>query len=265
MAPSPIYIPQTDPPRPPGESLPTMYDLPSENPEEPGLPDEFHDHQPELLSITLKLADYAADNFFTGKDLNLYYDVRYPNWYKRPDWFLSVGVPRLYNNRDMRLSYVVWQEGVNPFVVVELLSPGTQKEDLGKTAPVPEAPPPKWTVYEKILRIPYYIVFDRYTDTLRAFRLQAGQYKELTLPDNRLWIPELKVGLGLWQGCYKQVERAWLRWYGESGNWLPTPTETAMTAEQARLREQQRADAAEAELAQLKSLLQAKGIDSTDL
>jgi hypothetical protein len=29
-------------PRPPWETLPTMYDLPSENPEEPGLPDEFH-------------------------------------------------------------------------------------------------------------------------------------------------------------------------------------------------------------------------------
>ena len=29
--------------------LPTMYDLPSEDPEEPGLPDEFHYYQPQLL------------------------------------------------------------------------------------------------------------------------------------------------------------------------------------------------------------------------
>jgi hypothetical protein len=40
---------QTDPPRPSQEVLPTMYDLPSEDPEEPGLPDEFHDLQPQLL------------------------------------------------------------------------------------------------------------------------------------------------------------------------------------------------------------------------
>lgn len=60
---TPLHIPQSDPPRPAAEILPTMYDLPSENPEEPGLPDEFHDHQPELLSITLKLADYGADNY----------------------------------------------------------------------------------------------------------------------------------------------------------------------------------------------------------
>ncbi len=48
-------IEQTDPPRSPRETLPTMYDLPSEDPEEPGLPDEFHDLQPQLLSRTLRL------------------------------------------------------------------------------------------------------------------------------------------------------------------------------------------------------------------
>lgn len=35
---------------------------------------------------------------------------------RRPDWFAVVGVPRLYENHDLRLSYVVWQEGVDPFV-----------------------------------------------------------------------------------------------------------------------------------------------------
>jgi hypothetical protein len=33
----------------PVNTLPTMYDLPSENAEEMGLPDEFHDFQPDLL------------------------------------------------------------------------------------------------------------------------------------------------------------------------------------------------------------------------
>ena len=54
-------------------------------------------------------------------------------WHKRPDWFLVVGVSRFYNERDLRLSYVMWQEEVSPMVVVELLSPGTEKEDLGQT------------------------------------------------------------------------------------------------------------------------------------
>ena len=75
-------IKQTNPPRPPHETLPTMYDLPSENPEEPGLPDEFHYLQPQLLSTTLQLANYSADEVFSVGDMNLYYDVRHPNWYK---------------------------------------------------------------------------------------------------------------------------------------------------------------------------------------
>jgi len=35
----------------------------------------------------------SAQQMFTGADMNLYYDVRHPRWYKRPDWFL--GAPPL--------------------------------------------------------------------------------------------------------------------------------------------------------------------------
>ena len=259
-----------------------MYDLPSEDPEEPGLPDEFHDLQPQLLSATLRLSDYASDNRFTGTDLNLYYDSRHPLWYKRPDWFLALGVPRLYNNTDLRLSYVIWQEGVCPFVIVELLSPGTETEDLGQTQRQPDQPPTKWQVYEQRLRVPYYIVFDRYTDQLRAFGLTQGSYQELTLPNQKLWLPELNVGLGLWQGTYQGITRQWLRWYDDR-DWLPTDSEVAQQAEmqleqerqQAETRleqERQRAEQAEVLLEQERQQreqiidrLRAKGISLDDL
>ena len=84
-----------------------MYDLPSEDPEEPGLPDEYHYLQPQLLSATFHLTNYSSAQVFTVGDMSLYYDPRHTNWYKRPDWFAVVGVPRLYEQRDMRLSYVV--------------------------------------------------------------------------------------------------------------------------------------------------------------
>lgn len=86
-------IEQTDPP-PPRETLPTMYDLPSEAPEDPGLPNEYHLWQPQLLSFTCCPPTYAPEQVFTASDLNLYYDPRHTNWYKRPDWFVVVGVPR---------------------------------------------------------------------------------------------------------------------------------------------------------------------------
>ena len=44
--------------------LPTMYDLPSEDPEEPGLPDIFHGLQPQLLDETLWLPQYPDDQIF---------------------------------------------------------------------------------------------------------------------------------------------------------------------------------------------------------
>jgi Uma2 family endonuclease len=257
----PQYVQQTDPPRPARETLPTMYDLPSEDPNEPGLPDEYHYLQPQLLSATLRLTGYPADRVFSVGDMNLYYDVRYPRWYKRPDWFLVVGVSRLYDDQDMRLSYVVWQEGVNPFVVVELLSPGTEQEDLGEVEAEADSPPPKWDVYEKILRIPYYIVFDRYTNTLRAFGLVQDGYQTLETPDQRLWLETLNAGLGVWQGTYKGVTRLWLRWYDAEGNWIPTEAEMA---EQERQRAEQAETLLERERQQREQLLEqlrAKGID----
>lgn len=249
---------QTDPPRPPQEVLPTMYDLPSEDPESPGLPDEFHDFQPQLLRESFKPPNYPANQIFVATDLNLYYDVRHLNWYKRPDWFAVVGVPRLYQGWDLRLSYVMWQEQVKPLIVVELLSPGTEKEDLGETERGVSQPPTKWEVYERILGIPYYVVFDRYTDQFRAFRLENGSYREL-IAEDKLWLSEVELGLGLWYGNFQGMERLWLRWYDAQGNWVATEVEQERhRAEQERQRaeqERQRADRLEAQLRALRGEL----------
>jgi Uma2 family endonuclease len=246
---------QTEPPRPPKEVLPTMYDLKSEDPKEPGVPDQFHIWQPRLLEETFQPPNYPQDQVFVAADLNLYYDPQHPLWYKRPDWFAVLGVSRLYEGRDLRLSYVIWQEGVDPTVVVELLSPSTEKEDLGQGLREINQPPTKWEVYERILRIPYYVVFDRYTDQLRVFQNIAGRYQPLTLTQSRVWLPEIKLGLGLWQGAYQGVERLWLRWYDGTENWIPTPAEKAQQAQQQFTEERARAERLAARLREL-------GIDS---
>ncbi len=246
---------QTDPPRPPKETLPTMYDLPSEDPEEPGLPDEFHSLQPQLLRETFCPPSYPSDQVFVAADLNLYYDVHHPQWYKRPDWFAAIGVSRLYEQRDLRLSYVIWQEGISPFVVVELLSPGTEKEDLGQTLREVSQPPTKWEVYERLLRVPYYIVFNRYTNELRAFQLVADRYSEQTLPPAKLWMPSLELGLGLWQGSYQGITRQWLRWYNAAGDWILTSAEQEhQFGEQAQQRAEQEHQRAERLAARLRQL-----------
>jgi Uma2 family endonuclease len=86
---------QTDLPLSPKETLPTMYDLPSEDPEEVGLPDQFHLQQPQLLTDTFQPKNYSPQEIFIGSDLNIYYDSRHSLWYKRPDSFAVLGVPYL--------------------------------------------------------------------------------------------------------------------------------------------------------------------------
>lgn len=207
--------------------------------------------------------------------MNLYYDVKHPLWYKRPDWFLVVGVPRLYAGKDLRNSYVIWQEGEHPYVIVELLSQGTAPEDLGDYASndpeivelddaacnTPEnssdsetilegngslssrkIPLSKWDVYEQKLRVPYYVVFSRDSNKLWFFKLEGGKYQKqnISAENPRLWIPELEAGLGLWQGEYQGINRLWLRWYDSQDRWILTEAEDAIaTAQQERIFRQQ--------------------------
>ncbi|WP_066377056.1 MULTISPECIES: Uma2 family endonuclease [unclassified Anabaena] len=262
---------QTDPPRPPQETMPTMYDLPSELVGESGLPDAFHRIQADLLSETCQPPNYSSEEILLASDLNLYYDPRHTLWYKRPDWYMVLGVPNTNQQQDLRLSYVIWQEGVAPFLVVELLSPGTEQEDLGQTLREVNKPPTKWEVYERILRVPYYVVYDRYENHFRAFRLNGSRYQAIPLPENRLWLEELEIGLGLWQGTYQQTTGLWLRWYNAAG-WVLTLNETAeqerQRAEQERHRaeqERQRAEQERQRADRLAEYLRTQGIDPDNL
>ncbi len=256
---------QYEPPLPAKETLPTMYDLPSENPEEPGLPDEFHYFQPQLLDQTFQPPNRDPDRLFCGSDMNLYYDVKHLNWYKRPDWFAVVGVPRLYEERDMRLSYVVWQEGVNPLVAVELLSPGTEDEDLGETRGEPGKPPTKWEVYERILRVPYYVTFSRYTNQIQAFHLVGDRYQRAELSQGRLLLPSIELSLGLWQGSYSNIDRLWLRWMTLEGDLILTPEEEAVAAKQRATNAEERATEARERADRLAAKLRELGIDPDEL
>ncbi|MGI0494668.1 Uma2 family endonuclease [Alkalinema pantanalense CENA528] len=252
------------------DALPTMHDLPSDDPLEPGLPDEFHGLQPQLLAETLRLTNYAESEVFYAFDLNLYYDPRNTGWYKRPDWFLVVGVPRLYQGQTTRSSYVTWDEKVNPIMVIEFLSPGTESEDLGPFAnksasPVaPGKPPNKFTVYEQILQIPNYLVFHQETNQLRYFRLVNGRYEEQAIAAQNpyLYIPEINLGLGLWKGTFRGIPQDWLRWCDADGNWLLTETEQERLAKE---QERQAKEQAQQAQARLEAYLRSQGIDPDNL
>ena len=235
--------------------LPSMYDLPSDYPEDPGLPDEFHLFQPQLLEATFQPTTYPPDEVFTASDLNVYYDPDHINWYKRPDWFAALGVEEICNDEELRLSYVVWQEAAAPYLVVELLSPGKEQEDLGTAVRDAQQPPNKWQVYEQILGVPYYVVFNRFTDELHYFQLRDRRYHEVEHAGQRLWLPEAGIGLGLWYGVYRRRERHWLRFYDADGRWIPTPFEQQQSrAEQEQRHAEQERQRAERLAEQLRAL-----------
>jgi Uma2 family endonuclease len=231
-----------DPIYPKRQSLPTMYDLPSEDPEEDGLPDEFHDTQPQILKETCRSPVIPDRAMFIGTDLNLYYDSQHPLWHKRPDWFLVLGVASSSQQQEMRWSYVIWEESVDPFLVVELLSPGTEADDLGQNLREVNQPPTKWQVYEQVLRIPYYVLFDRYVHEFRLFRLEGTRYQAVDISGQGYWFEELGLGLGVWSGWYDRHEGQWLRWYTRSGEWVPTLAEQVQAEQQRAEDERQRAE-----------------------
>ncbi|WP_448563148.1 Uma2 family endonuclease [Trichothermofontia sp.] len=198
----------------------------------------------------MSVAHPGNGHAFYWYGLNLYYDGQHPLWHKHPDWFLVLGVNPATRQQELRWSYVVWQEQVSPFLVVELLSPGTEEDDLGCTTRGSHQPPTKWEVYEQILQIPYYGVFDRYENHFRLFRLHEGCYKPVELMEPRFWFPELGLGLGVWSGVYENVEGLWLRWYDGEGTWVPTRQERAALAEQRAEQERQRAEQANQQAAQ---------------
>ena len=129
--------------------------------------------------------------------------------------------------------------------------------------------PGKFWVYERIIRIPYYGIYEMRTGNLEVYHLIDFVYRRME-PNERghYPIPVLDVELGLWQGSYQNQELLWLRWWDSQGNLLLTGSEQVeiepALVEQERQRaeqERERAEQAERKVTQLAERLRAMGID----
>ncbi len=243
---------------------PTQDELPYDD----GVPMESERHklQMDLLIYPLKpWLERHPEGGYVGGNMFVYFSlaqVRHQD-FRGPDVFVALGVPR-----GERKSWVVWEEGKSPDVVIELLSEQTAAKDKGE----------KRSVYQNQLKVAEYFWFDPFNPADRAgFGLHQGVYRALT-PDARDQLPSERLGLTLcrWRGVYEGVEATWLRWATLEGELLPTPWETmeaehqraetekqradterqrAETERQRAETEKQRADDAEAEIARLRAEL----------
>ncbi len=230
MIETPVYlVPDIELERPPTED-----ELPSDD----GVPMETGRHrmQMELLIETLEVA-WPERNFHAGGNMFVYFSPTqaYEYDYRGPDVFVALDVPR----RE-RKSWVVWQEGKGPDVVIELLSESTAQFD--KTT--------KKLIYQNRLRAPEYFWYHPFTYELAGFTLQRGVYRPIKA-DKEGWLvsDQLQLRLGRWSGSYKDVSADWLRWATLDGELLPTTRELHR-------QEQQRANEAEQQVKELAVLLE---------
>ncbi|MDJ0519113.1 MAG: Uma2 family endonuclease [Trichodesmium sp. MO_231.B1] len=134
-----------------------------------------------------------------------------------PDVFLSLNIigSEEWWERNVR-SYLFWEFGKPPDVVIEIVSP-TPGNELGN----------KLTDYAQ-LKIPYYIVYDplqKLSETvLQVFQLQFNSY----IPKNDAWFADINLGLTLWNGRFENINGTWLRWCDADGNVIQTGDEIAV-------------------------------------
>ena len=218
--------------------------------------------------------DTPVDNLVSEREMHLLKDSAYASWpgpgqgrrfivmanvalYASttlpplvPDVLLSLDVdlpddPWLKQNR----SYLIWEYGKPPEIVVEIVSNRKGKE-LGD----------KLLDYAR-LGVAYYLVFDPQhllsDRLLRIYGRQRSHFVEI----NERWFEDVGIGVTLWQGHFQGLAGTWLRWCDRDGSILPTGEELARQeharAEQERARAEQERARAERLAAQLRAL----GID----
>jgi Uma2 family endonuclease len=200
--------------------VPTQDDLPCDD----GIPMETfrHKRQMDLLIDVLDAWLEARGDGFSGGNMFLYYSLAQVQRkeFIGPDFFVALDVPL-----GERKSWVSWEEGKVPDVVVELLSATTKRHD--KTD--------KKTLYARKLRIPEYFWYDPFNPLdFSGFSLRDDRYEALPLEaDGRFHSQQLDLRLGRWEGKYKGIEAVWVRWFTPAGEMLPTADEAAIAKAEA--------------------------------
>ena len=187
-----------------------------------------------------------------GQDCGIYWRETDPpeKGAEAPDWFYVPGVlPKL--DGEIRRSYVLWREFITPTIALEFASgDGSEERDrtpLSRSTEGQLTKPGKFWVYERVMRIPFYGIYEVKNGKLEVYHLIEGVYQKMT-PNERghYLITPMQVELGLWQGTYQnQPEQLWLRWWDLEGNLLLIGFEEAQQQRQRADQAEQRADQAE--------------------
>lgn len=218
-----ISTPYPEPPAPDLTHLITEDDKPVDN--------RFSERQFTLLSLPLFDSWEQGKPFEALTDVGLFYTPSNDSVVV-PDFLLSLGVePRQVSEAKEDRSYFVWLYGKPPNLVIEIVS-NKEGGELDR----------KMSVYEKI-GVAYYAIHDPFRHLgkreLRLFKLEGGKYVEMADPTR---MPELGLGLTLWEGSFLDVEARWLRFVDDKGKLILTGAEAGRVEKQRAEQEAMRAD-----------------------
>lgn len=173
-----------------------------------------------VLSESLELAGRLPSTALVTTNYGICATVNDKVVVKAPDWAY---VPKISVAREeVKRSYTPNLQGDIPVVVMEFLSDAEGTEYSSKRT----HPPGKWFYYEQILQVPNYIIFEPESGCLEVHRLDESGYDLRTSDENnRYWLDEMQLFIGIWHGRRENREGYWLRWWDETGNLLLWGTE----------------------------------------
>ena len=173
------------------------------------------EHQYPLLTVPVNdnfVHSIYGKRFIVASDVGVFFAPKEPPIV--PDVFLSLGLRIAPDQRQKsNRSYFIWETGKPPEVVIEIVSNQEGGEDSAKLVR-----------YARI-GVKYYAIYDPLHElsdaTLRFFVLRDRRYVEMI----DTWMPEVELGLTLWNGEYRGYEDEWLRWCDKNGQVIPTSAE----------------------------------------
>ncbi len=226
------------------------------------VPHENEDDWEEMMAHLVTEDETPVDNRFSERQQRLLPSLLFSSWDEGkpfeavsnvglfyslhgeppvvPDFMLSLGVePRPVTGAKADRSYMTWIYGKAPDLVIEVVS----NKEGGELST-------KLEIYAKV-RVTYYVVYDPFAmlgeRELRAFRLAEGRYLEMV---PATWLPEIGLGLTVWEGELEDTTSRWLRFTDRNGELLKSADERAKESESRAKEAETRAEDAESRAAE---------------
>lgn len=198
------------------EPLPDNFTLP-----ENAVEDIYHHLLASALREMLELGGFIQPNMLITSHLGIAAIVNEKVAIESPDWCY---IPSVFSDNlsVFDRGYIPHVDGDIPAIVIEFIS----ERDRGEYSSNSIYPYGKWFFYERVLKVPIYIIFDPYLGNMEVYQLKYQQYEfQERDREGRYWLDSMNLFIGVWQGKKGENTGNWLRFWDASGKLLPWSNE----------------------------------------